>query len=47
MELLENCMAKRMGFTPANKQVRIEARCDELKLKGVCRKSGREVLATV
>ena len=47
MELLENCMAKRMGFTPANKQVRIEARCDELKLKGVCRKSGREVLAAV
>ncbi len=45
MELLENCMAKRMGFTPSNKQVRIEARCDELKLKGVCRKSGREVLA--
>ena len=47
MELLENCMAKRMGFTPANKQVRIEAQCDELKLKGVCRKSGREVLAAV
>lgn len=47
MELLENCMAKRMGFTPANKQVRIEARCDELKLKGVCRKSGREVLSAV
>jgi Fur family ferric uptake transcriptional regulator len=47
MELLENCMAKRMGFTPANKQVRIEARCDELKLKGVCRKSGREVLAAI
>ena len=47
MELLENCMAKRLGFTPANKQVRIEARCDELKLHGVCRKSGREVLAAV
>jgi Fur family ferric uptake transcriptional regulator len=45
MELLENCMAKRMGFTPANKQVRIEARCDELKINGVCRKSGREVFA--
>ena len=47
MELLENCMAKRMGFTPAIKQVRIEARCDELKLKGVCRKSGREIFAAV
>ena len=45
MELLENCMSRRMGFTPANKQVRIEAHCDELRLKGVCRKSGREVTA--
>jgi Fur family ferric uptake transcriptional regulator len=45
MELLENCMARRMGFTPANKQVRIEARCDELRLNGVCRKGGREVTA--
>ena len=45
MELLENCMTKRMGFTPANKQVRIEARCDELKMNGVCRKSGRAVVA--
>jgi len=46
MELLENCMAKRMGFTPANKQVRIEARCDELRLKGVCRKGGREMVVS-
>jgi len=45
MELLENCMAKRMGFTPATKQVRIEAHCDELRIQGVCRKGGREVLA--
>jgi len=45
MELLENCMAKRMGFTPANKQVRIEARCDELRLKGACRRGGREMVA--
>lgn len=45
MELLENCMARRMGFTPANKQVRIEAHCDELKRKGVCRKGGRETFA--
>lgn len=45
MELLENCMARRMGFTPANKQLRIEARCDELRLSGVCRRSGLEALA--
>ena len=38
-------MTKRMGFTPANKQVRIEARCDELKMNWVCRKSGRAVVA--
>ncbi len=48
MELLENCMAKRMGFTPANKQVRIEAHCDELRLTGVCRKrEQREFAAAV
>ncbi len=45
MELLENCMAKRMGFTPANKQVRIEAHCDELRLLGVCRRSGHKAAA--
>lgn len=38
MELLENCVAKRMGFTPANKQVRIEASCDELRLTGACKR---------
>lgn len=43
MELLENCMTKRMGFTPANKQIRIEAHCDELRLRGVCRRSGHEM----
>ncbi len=48
MELLENCMAKRMGFTPANKQVRIEAHCDELRLTGVCRRrEQREFAAAV
>ena len=47
MELLENCITRRMGFTPANKQVRIEARCDELRLKGACRRSGREIAAAV
>lgn len=47
MELLGNCMATRMGFTPANKQVRIEAHCDELRLRGVCKKGGREVTTEV
>ncbi len=36
MELLENCMARRLGFSPASKQLRIEAHCDELRLQGRC-----------
>ncbi|HEV7868172.1 MAG TPA: transcriptional repressor [Chthoniobacteraceae bacterium] len=36
MELLENCITKRLGFSPASKSVRIEARCDELKKLGAC-----------
>jgi Fur family transcriptional regulator, ferric uptake regulator len=37
MELLENCISRRLGFSPANKAVKIEGHCDELKLKGTCR----------
>lgn len=37
MELLENCITRRLGFSPANKIVRIEGRCDQLKLHGNCR----------
>ena len=40
MELLENCITRRLGFSPANKIVRIEGHCDELKIHGACRKSG-------
>ncbi|MEO8206084.1 MAG: transcriptional repressor [Chthoniobacterales bacterium] len=36
MELLENCITRRLGFSPATKTLRIEANCDELKLTGVC-----------
>ena len=38
MELLENCITRRLGFSPANKMVKIEAHCDELKLRGSCAK---------
>ena len=38
MELLENCITRRLGFSPANKRVTIEAHCDELKLRGTCTK---------
>jgi len=38
MELLENCITRRLGFSPANKMVKIEAHCDELKQRGTCTK---------
>ena len=36
MELLENCIARRLGFSPANKMVKIEAHCDEWTRRGTC-----------
>ncbi len=38
MELLENCITRRLGFSPTNKMVKIEAHCDEWKLRGTCTK---------
>ncbi len=42
IELLENCISKRLGFSPASKSLRIEASCDELRKNGEClnRKAG-------
>lgn len=37
IDTLENCISKRLGFSPAKKTVRIEARCDTLKSSGVCK----------
>lgn len=37
METLENCISKRLGFSPASKTVRIEATCDQLKNSGACK----------
>jgi Fur family ferric uptake transcriptional regulator len=42
MELLENCITRRLGFSPANKMVKIEAFCDELRLTGSCRRRADE-----
>ncbi len=42
MELLENCITRRLGFSPTNKMVKIEAHCDELKLRGTCTKRPAE-----
>lgn len=38
IELLENCISRRLGYSPTNKTIKIEAKCDELKLHGVCEK---------
>lgn len=43
MELLENCITRRLGFSPINKIVRIEGHCDELKLRGTCRNQRKPV----
>jgi Fur family transcriptional regulator, ferric uptake regulator len=39
MELLENCITRRLGFSPTNKMVKIEAHCDEFARLGTCSKS--------
>ncbi len=36
IETLENCITKRLGFSLSNKNLRIEATCDELKATGTC-----------
>ena len=38
VEVLGNCVSHRLGFSPVSKAVRIEARCDELRDRGTCRK---------
>ena len=40
MEVLEDCITTRLGFSPIEKNVRIEGRCDELRVFGSCKKRG-------
>ena len=35
--LLEDCITRRLGFSPATKSIRIEANCDELARLGKCK----------
>jgi Fur family ferric uptake transcriptional regulator len=35
--LLEDCITRRLGFSPATKSIRIEANCNELARAGRCR----------
>ena len=37
LETLENCISKRLGFSPSAKIIRIEATCDQLKSSGACK----------
>ena len=38
LELLENCITRRLGFSPTSKALKIEGHCDELRVKGTCGK---------
>ncbi len=38
LEILENCISHRLGFSPVTKNLTIEAKCDELSARGVCSK---------
>lgn len=40
LEVLEDCIARRMGFSPSNKGVRVEASCDLLQQTGKCERKG-------
>lgn len=41
LEVLEDCITRRLGFSPSNKGVRVEASCDILRETGKCeRRSG-------
>lgn len=37
LSVMEDCVSRRLGFTPTLKAIRIEARCDELRRVGSCR----------
>ena len=41
IDTLENCISKRLGFSPAKKIVRIEAKCDQLKSSGACKNKSK------
>ena len=44
IDTLEDCITKRLGFSPTAKVLRIEATCDELKRKGTCANRRRKRL---
>ncbi len=36
IQLLNDCLTRRMGFRPVKQSIRIEACCEDLRTKGVC-----------
>ncbi len=36
LELLNDCLTRRMGFRPVRQSIKIEACCEQLRKKGVC-----------
>ena len=36
MTILEDCIARRLGFQPSSRSIRIEACCEKLRQAGVC-----------
>ncbi len=45
LDIMQNCITRRMGFSPTEKALRIEGRCDMLRLLGNCknfRASGKQ-----
>jgi hypothetical protein len=34
---MQNCITRRLGFSPTQKALRIEASCDRLRLLGTCK----------
>jgi len=37
IEMMQNCITHRLGFSPTEKALRIEGSCDRLRLEGQCK----------
>ncbi len=41
MEVLEDCITRRLGFRPSSKNLRIEAHCEEMASTGHCKRADK------
>ena len=46
LEVLEDCISRRLGFQPAVSSTRIEANCQELQRSGVCKSRKQKATTT-